>query len=112
MQWPWFILWFCLAAVAASYLPRWIPQTAPAFSSLYRLGRAGLTVVLFLIGTGISRSTLKKVGIRPLAQGTTLWLILASLSLWATYAGWISLEHRIQTGSRNANESLSAPHLE
>src|SRR5271156_5952540 len=49
VAWPWFILYFCLAAVAASYLPRYMPQMVPLFSALNRLGRAALTGVLFLI---------------------------------------------------------------
>jgi uncharacterized integral membrane protein (TIGR00698 family) len=91
VQWPWFIFYFCIAAVAASYLPHWIPKSAPLFSSLNRLGRAGLTVVLFLIGTGISRQTLRKVGARPLLQGIVLWVVVATASLWAIHAGLISL---------------------
>ena len=91
MQWPWFILWFCVAAVAASYVPRWVPQSAAAFGALNHLGRSGLTVVLFLIGTGISRKTLRQVGIRPLVQGVLLWVVVASVSLWAIHAGWIAL---------------------
>ena len=65
IKWPWFILLFCLAAVAGTYLP--------VFGSLYpklsALGKTGLTVTLYLIGTGISKSTLKQVGVRPLLQG-------------------------------------------
>ena len=91
VAWPWFILYFCFAAMAASYLPRYIPQTVPLFSALNRLGRAALTVVLFLIGTGITRETLKEVGVRPMVQGITLWIVVASLSLWAIHVGWISL---------------------
>lgn len=91
VQWPWFILWFCVAAVAASYVPRWVPQSAAWFGALNRLGRTGLTVVLFLIGSGITRSTLRQVGIRPLVQGVTLWVVVASVSLWAIHAGWIAL---------------------
>lgn len=91
VQWPWFILWFCVAAVAASYVPRMLPQSSAAFSALNRLGRAGLTVVLFLIGSGISRKTLQQVGVRPLVQGVLLWLVVASVSLWAIHAGWIAL---------------------
>jgi uncharacterized membrane protein YadS len=68
-----------------------MPQSAELFSALNRLGRAALTVVLFLIGTGITRSTLKEVGMRPLVQGVTLWIVVASLSLWAIHVGWISL---------------------
>jgi uncharacterized integral membrane protein (TIGR00698 family) len=91
VQWPWFILWFCVAAVVASYVPRWLPQSAAWFGALNRLGRSGLTVVLFLIGSGISRSTLRQVGIRPLVQGVVLWVVVASVSLWAIHVGWIAL---------------------
>ncbi|HTD97273.1 MAG TPA: putative sulfate exporter family transporter [Edaphobacter sp.] len=91
VHWPWFILYFCVAAVLASYMPRFVPQTAGLFAGLNRLGRSGLTVVLFLIGTGITRDTLKEVGARPLIQGVTLWIVVASLSLWAIHAGWIAL---------------------
>jgi len=91
IQWPWFILYFCFAAVLASYVPHFIPQSVGLFAALNRLGRSGLTVVLFLIGTGITRNTLREVGLRPLVQGVTLWLVVASLSLWAIHAGWIAL---------------------
>jgi uncharacterized membrane protein YadS len=91
VQWPWFILLFCVASVAASYVPHWIPQSAPAFGALNRLGRSALTVVLFLIGSGITRNTLRQVGVRPLVQGVLLWLVVASVSLWAIHAGWIAL---------------------
>ena len=72
-------------------MPRYVPQSVELFSGLYRLGRAALTVVLFLIGTGITRNTLKQVGMRPLVQGVTLWIVVASVSLWAIHAGWIAL---------------------
>jgi uncharacterized membrane protein YadS len=91
VSWPWFILYFCFAAVLASYVPHYFPESASSFAGLYRLGRAALTVVLFLIGTGITRNTLKEVGVRPLVQGVMLWIVVASLSLWAIHAGWIAL---------------------
>jgi uncharacterized membrane protein YadS len=37
---------------------------------------------LFLIGTGVSKKTLKQVGFRPMLQGTVLWFIVASVSLF------------------------------
>ena len=91
IHYPWFIGYFCVAAVLASYVPRYIPASVELFSALNRLGRAALTVVLFLIGTGITRSTLKEVGLRPLIQGIALWIVVASLSLWAIHAGWVAL---------------------
>ncbi len=91
VKWPWFILYFCVAAVLASYVPRYAPQSVKTFTALYSLGKAALTVVLFLIGTGITRNTLKEVGVRPLVQGVALWIVIASLSLWAIHVGWIAL---------------------
>jgi uncharacterized integral membrane protein (TIGR00698 family) len=87
IQWPWFILFFCLAAVANSYLPLF----APAYPFLSRLGRIGLTVTLYLIGTGLSKETLKKVGTRPLVQGVLLWALVAIASLLAIRAGLIAI---------------------
>jgi uncharacterized integral membrane protein (TIGR00698 family) len=87
VQWPWFILLFCLAAVMSTYLP----AAAAAYSALSRLGRVGLTVVLFLIGTGLSKDTIRRVGIRPFLQGVCLWAIIAVASLVAIRAGWIAL---------------------
>jgi uncharacterized integral membrane protein (TIGR00698 family) len=85
VQWPWFIAFFCLAAVCNSYLT----QGAPAYAVLTKLAKVGLTATLFLIGSGISVSTLKKVGPRPLLQGVVLWLLISSATLWAIHAGKI-----------------------
>ncbi len=68
-----------------------VPGTVGIFAALNKLGRSGLTVVLFLIGTGITRNTLRQVGARPLIQGVALWGVVASLSLWAIHVGWIAL---------------------
>lgn len=87
IRWPWFILFFCLAAVANTYLPGF----GFISSKLSGLGKIGLTVTLFLIGTGISRSTLKEVGVRPLLQGILLWAIVATSSLALIRLGWISV---------------------
>ncbi len=87
IHWPWFILFFCLAAVANTYM-----HTFQAFyPSLKHLGAIGLTVTLFLIGTGISKTTLREVGVRPLMQGILLWIVVASGSLALIHAGWIHL---------------------
>ena len=75
---PWFILFFCLAAVVNTYVPAFANFDRWAFTA----GRLGLTVTLFLIGTGISIATLKSVGWRPLLQGVLLWLIVAAATLY------------------------------
>lgn len=87
IQWPWFILYFCLAALASTY----IHAGAALFAAFAKLGRSGLTVTLFLIGTGISKATLRKVGVRPMLQGVALWIITATLSLWAIRAHLIGI---------------------
>jgi len=87
IQWPWFILLFCLAAVANSYLP----GLRGFYTELKHLGVIGLTVTLFLIGTGLSMKTLREVGMRPLLQGIFLWIVVASGSLALIRAGWIHL---------------------
>jgi uncharacterized integral membrane protein (TIGR00698 family) len=87
IQWPWFILFFCLAAVLATYLP----QFSSAFVFLSRLGRIGLTVTLFVIGTGLSKQTLRQVGVRPLMQGILLWAIVAVGAFALIMSNWIRL---------------------
>ncbi len=87
IRWPWFIALFCLGAVAATYLP----LLRPIDPKISRLGQAGLTVTLYLIGTGISRSTLKQVGWRPMLQGIVLWAIVAICSLTLIRLGMIAI---------------------
>jgi uncharacterized integral membrane protein (TIGR00698 family) len=87
IQWPWFIALFCLAAVCNTYLPAW----AATYTVLSRIARIGLTATLYLIGSGISIATLKKVGHRPLLQGVILWLLISAGSLWLIREGWIAL---------------------
>jgi uncharacterized integral membrane protein (TIGR00698 family) len=87
MQWPWFILFFGIAAVTRSGLP----QFEPVYQLLVHLGRVGLAVTLYLIGSGVSRETLRSVGFRPLAQGFVLWVIVAVSSLALVRLGWISI---------------------
>jgi uncharacterized integral membrane protein (TIGR00698 family) len=87
IQWPWFIAFFCLAAVFNTYLPAGFP----AYLVCSKVARIGLTATLYLIGTGLSVATLKKVGHRPLLQGILLWLLVSIGSLWLIRAGWIAL---------------------
>ena len=87
IQWPWFILFFCLAAVANTY----IPAFQPFYPALKHLGFVGLTATLYLIGTGLSMKTLREVGVRPLLQGITLWILVAAGSLVLIRGGWIHL---------------------
>jgi len=87
IQWPWFIALFCVAAVCNTYFP--VGQRV--YEVLSKVARLGLTLTLYLIGTGLSLATLKRVGHRPLIQGVVLWLAVSILSLWLIEMGWIAL---------------------
>jgi uncharacterized integral membrane protein (TIGR00698 family) len=84
---PWFILFFCLAAILNTY----VPAIGRFSHAIFSAGRIGLTATLFLIGTGISRATLKEVGWRPLLQGVLLWLAVGVTSLYFIRSGIISM---------------------
>ncbi|MFZ1136874.1 MAG: putative sulfate exporter family transporter [Candidatus Korobacteraceae bacterium] len=87
IQWPWFILFFCLAAMANTYLLAGLP----VYHLLSSLGKLMLIFTLFLIGATLSPAALRKVGPRPLIQGVLLWIIVGVASLMAIRAGWISI---------------------
>ena len=86
LQFPWFIAFFVLAAVINTYL---LALTS-LNKSLFTLGRLGLTATLFLIGSGISRSTVKEVGWRPLLLGVLLWVGVGLTSLYFIRTGFIA----------------------
>jgi uncharacterized integral membrane protein (TIGR00698 family) len=87
IQWPWFILFFCFAAL----LNTLVPSLEGAFGLLNHAGKLGLTVTLFLIGTGLNQSTLRSVGFRPLLQALILWLIVGAGTLALILSNWIRL---------------------
>ena len=87
IQWPWFIGFFCLAAMCNTYLP----AGGHFYSLAVKIAKIGLTATLFLIGSGISVATIKRVGPQPLLQGIILWLLVSVGSLWLIRIGWIAL---------------------
>ncbi len=82
MKLPWFIGFFLLAAVVRTFAP---PAVDPALNALAALARAGLALTLFLIGAGLTRSVLRRVGARPMLQGVLLWGAVGTLTLFAVY---------------------------
>ena len=82
---PLFIIGFVAAAAVATMLP--------AASGLWRglaiTARQSLVVTLFLIGAGLSPAILKRVGVRPLAQGVILWGIVSAVTLEVISHGWM-----------------------
>lgn len=75
---PYFIFLFILAMIANTFLHGIQPigkLIVPAAEKL-------LTLTLFFIGAGLSRKSLKVVGIKPLCLGILLWCFISCLSLW------------------------------
>ncbi len=82
---PWFILGFILSAAVVSY---W-PALQPAGHVVEAISKRLLIVTLYLIGTGLTLSTLKTVGVRPFVQGFVLWIFVAGISLAGIQFGWL-----------------------
>jgi len=82
---PWFILGFLLAAALVTFLP----VLQPMGLGVAALAKRSLVLTLFLLGLGLSRDSLVKMGPRPILQGILLWLIAAGATLGAILAGWI-----------------------
>ncbi len=80
---PFFILGFIAAAVANTYLPRF----GTSWQWLAMAAKRLLIMTLFLIGTGLTKKVLAEVGIKPLLQGISLWLLVSTATLLAIFSG-------------------------
>lgn len=78
---PWFILGFLLSAA----LVTWLPELRNSGDMVAAVSRRILVLTLFFIGSGLTRSTLAKVGMRPFLQGLGLWIVMAGVSLFVIY---------------------------
>lgn len=76
---PYFIGLFILAMLINTY----IPQVSAYSPSIVAVAKVGLTLTLFLIGSGLNFNTLRSVGFKPLFQGILLWMFIAIISLTA-----------------------------
>lgn len=76
---PYFIFLFVIASVVRTY----VPLNVSFYDALVTIAKTGLVVTLFLIGAGLSRKTLRSVGIKPFVEGILLWIVIGSVSLWA-----------------------------
>lgn len=76
---PYFIGLFVLAMIANTYIP-WLGNIN---NYIVDISKSGLTLTLFLIGSGLSTKVLKSVGIKPMLQGVILWVFIATITLLA-----------------------------
>lgn len=84
-QLPLFIIGF----IAAAALRTALPVLEPLWHGLHLVARQGLVLTLFLVGTGLTREVLQRVGVRPLAQGVLLWVLVSAATLAVIAGGWI-----------------------
>src|SRR5699024_5915029 len=75
---PYFIFFF----VVAMLLNTFVPFVASLSGWIVPVAKKSLMLTLFLIGTGLSLTVIKKVGMRPLIKGILLWIFIAIGSLW------------------------------
>ena len=77
IQIPWFVFLFLLASLARNV----VPSISPYTGDIKRIASAGFALCLFLIGTALTRSALRSVGVRPLILGILLWASISIASL-------------------------------
>jgi len=85
-RFPLFILGFALAAVLHSL----VPQMNTLWHVLNLIARQALVVTLFLIGCGLTREVLRRIGPRPMLHGIILWIAVSVLTLTGILQGFIS----------------------
>ena len=78
-SYPWFILGFLFM----SFVMTWLPKFQVAGHFIESVGKRLLIVTLFLIGSGLTRATLQKVGHRPMVHGVVLWVFVAIVNFFA-----------------------------
>lgn len=78
---PLFIIFFIVALLLNTYLLskfEWGMQISKFISVI---SKKCLTLTLFFIGAGLSKSVLRSVGVKPLIFGILLWIIISVVSL-------------------------------
>lgn len=76
-QYPWFIGGFIIMSALVTF----IEVLQPVGHQIEWIAKRALVATLFLIGSGLTLSTLKKVGLKTLLHGVVLWVIVAGTSL-------------------------------
>ena len=74
---PYFIIFFIVDMFVNTYLP----ILRPISHVITNISKSGLTLTLFLIGSGLSKQVLLSVGFKPLLQGLVLWALISVLTL-------------------------------
>ncbi|MGA1845765.1 YeiH family protein [Deferribacter abyssi] len=78
---------FILGFIAAAFINTLFNNLNTIWHSIAISSKQLLVMTLFLIGTGLSKEVLREVGIKPLIQGITLWIIVSFSTLGLIYTG-------------------------
>lgn len=81
--------WFLVGFLAAAAMRSLFPSAESFWNFGSMAGKHLMSGTLFLIGAGLSRDKLKKIGFKPLFMAVTLWLIISALSLAAVIKGFM-----------------------
>ncbi len=81
-QFPWFVLFFIIASALRTAIPG--ASVVTPFAKI--IATSGFALSLFLIGSGLTKKTLKAVGAKPLIEGVLLWLFISIISLFVAKA--------------------------
>ncbi|MBD5358622.1 MAG: putative sulfate exporter family transporter [Bacteroides sp.] len=80
---PWFILLFVGAMIISTYTPEsTMSVMGPIYKALVMIAKKALVAVLFAIGASLSLKVIKQVGVKPLIQALTLWMVIGTTSLF------------------------------
>jgi uncharacterized integral membrane protein (TIGR00698 family) len=77
IKFPWFILFFVLAILFANFFPTF----EQSYLHLNWLGKRGMVIALFLIGSNITIRQIRQSGAKSFAYGIVLWIVTAIGSL-------------------------------
>lgn len=80
---------FIIGFIAAAMINSWLPQFDLIWDDLHTIARQTLVMTLFLIGTGLTRQTLKTTGLKPLLLAIVLWCCISSATLFLLLKGYI-----------------------
>lgn len=81
--------WFLVGFIAAAAIRTALPQLQTVCDLGATAGKHMMTGTLFLIGGGLSREQLKRIGIKPLLMAVMLWLVVSCATLFAVKSGWM-----------------------
>ena len=89
---PLFLVGFVVAAMLRSFVAEVeLVGGLSQWEVCYQIAKQALVVTIFLIGAGLTREVLSRVGYRPMLLGVVLWVIASVVSLLAIRAGVIPI---------------------